>query len=438
MANQEQLAILKQGVKVWNAWREDNPTITIDLSNANFSKANLSEANFTRARLNKADFSGASLTRAELSEANLSAALLSEVDFSEANLRRAYLNGSDLHDVNFHKANLRSAHLALVDLRGAILSKADLSSAFLRGANLVGANLTGATLIATNLSGKSLLSGVDLSGANLSSADLRGCDLSGAFLSEAILIGTDFSGASLGGSSFLKATVSNTIFGNSDLSTVIGLEDIVHQGPSLISTDTFALSKGKIPEVFLLGCGLSDADIEYAKLSNSDLGNEEISKILYKMYDVRASQAIQISPLFISYSHSNASFVDKLEAYLNKKGIRFWRDVHHAIAGRLEKQIDRAMRLNPTVLLILSEHSVKSDWVEHEVRTARDLEKEIGRDVLCPVALDDSWKDSPWPKRVMEQVMEYNILDFSAWQNESKFGSTFDKLIDGLELFYRN
>jgi len=37
----------------------------------------------------------------------------------------------------------------------------------------------------------------------------------------------------------------------------------------------------------------------------------------------------------------------------------------------------------------------------------------------------------------MEQVMEYNILDFSAWQDDSMFGSTFNKLIDGLELFYK-
>jgi hypothetical protein len=89
------------------------------------------------------------------------------------------------------------------------------------------------------------------------------------------------------------------------------------------------------------------------------------------------------------------------------------------------------------VVLILSEHSIQSDWVEHEVRTARELEKEIGRDILCPVALDDSWQSSPWPKRVMEQVMEYNILDFSAWNDDGKFGNTFNKLIDGLGLFYK-
>ena len=106
-------------------------------------------------------------------------------------------------------------------------------------------------------------------------------------------------------------------------------------------------------------------------------------------------------------------------------------------AGRIENQIDQAIRQNPTVLLVLSEHSLRSDWVEHEVRTARELEKDMGRDVLCPVALDDSWKSSHWPKRVMEQIMEYNILDFSEWEDDVKFEGMFRKLIDGLELFYK-
>ena len=222
-----------------------------------------------------------------------------------------------------------------------------------------------------------------------------------------------------------------------DLSQTTGLQDVIHNGPSTIGTNTLVLSKGKIPEVFLRGCGLSDWEIQVSKLYDPDLSNEEINDIQYKMYDLRATQALQISPLFISYSHADGSFVDKIEKHLNNKGIRFWRDIHDMKAGRLEKQIDRAIRQNPTVLLILSSNCIRSDWVEHEVRTARELEKEMGRDVLCPVALDDSWKSSPWPKRVMEQVMEYNILDFSAWKDDIKFGSTFNKLIIGLGLFYK-
>jgi len=49
----------------------------------------------------------------------------------------------------------------------------------------------------------------------------------------------------------------------------------------------------------------------------------------------------------------------------------------------------------------------------------------------------NSWKDSPWPKRVKEQVMGYNILDFSKWKDDAEFGKLFKKLIDRLELFYK-
>ena len=119
------------------------------------------------------------------------------------------------------------------------------------------------------------------------------------------------------------------------------------------------------------------------------------------------------------------------------RGVRFWRDVHCVTSGRLETQVDRAIRLNPTVLLVLSTHSVKSDWVEHEARLARKLEIETGRDVLCPVALDESWKTCHWPERLREQIMEYNILDFSAWEDEDQFRRMFGRLIDGLDMFYK-
>jgi hypothetical protein len=194
---------------------------------------------------------------------------------------------------------------------------------------------------------------------------------------------------------------------------------------------------GKLPEAFLRGCGLSDVEIEFARLYNPDLPNEEINKIVYRIYDLRATRAIQVSPLFISYSHADKPFVDHLDSALVEKGIRFWRDIHDATAGRLETQIDRAIRQNPTILLILSKNSLNSDWVQHEVRKGRDLEKELGRDALCPVALDDSWKSAPWPARIMEQIMEYNILDFSGWDDETAFEAKFSKLLSGLDLFYK-
>jgi hypothetical protein len=44
MANPEHLEILKQGVEVWNKWREDNPSIRPDLSEAHLSNVEFSNA----------------------------------------------------------------------------------------------------------------------------------------------------------------------------------------------------------------------------------------------------------------------------------------------------------------------------------------------------------------------------------------------------------
>jgi hypothetical protein len=56
MANEEHLARLKQGGEAWNQWRAENPTISPELSRANFREA---------------DLNGADLIWADLSEANL-------------------------------------------------------------------------------------------------------------------------------------------------------------------------------------------------------------------------------------------------------------------------------------------------------------------------------------------------------------------------------
>lgn len=182
---------------------------------------------------------------------------------------------------------------------------------------------------------------------------------------------------------------------------------------------------------------LSDFNIELVKLYQTGLSAKEINEIVYHNYELQANRAIQANQLFISYNHDDGAFVDEMEKHLDEYGIHFWRDIHNATAGRLEKVVDQAIRQNPIVLLVLSENSVKSDWVEHEARTARELEKELGRDVICPVALDDSWKDCAWPARLRRQIMEYTILDFSKWQDEGEFGRMFRRLVDGLDLFYK-
>jgi hypothetical protein len=160
MANEEHLTILKQGVGVWNEWRENNPQIIPDLSRAYLREIDLREADFrgakligvnlADAKLNRAELRGAMLSLAYLIGVNFSAANLSSADLSSADLSSADLSSANLNGANFREANLRVATLVEADLRGAVLVEADLREAELRGALLWGAILDEANLSRAN------------------------------------------------------------------------------------------------------------------------------------------------------------------------------------------------------------------------------------------------------------------------------------------------
>ena len=156
MANDEHVAMLKKGVKAWNKWRDENANIRPNLSEADFTGADLIGANLIGADLVGAKLSGADLTGAKLSGADLSEGRLVRADLSEANLSGANLSEADLREAKLSEADLREANLTEANLSGAILFKANLSRANLREANLTGANLDSATLVRTDLTGADL------------------------------------------------------------------------------------------------------------------------------------------------------------------------------------------------------------------------------------------------------------------------------------------
>lgn len=66
MADLEHLKILKEGVEVWNKWREKDAPINPDLSEADLCLLDLSRANLRRTAM-----TGSLLIKTNLSEANL-------------------------------------------------------------------------------------------------------------------------------------------------------------------------------------------------------------------------------------------------------------------------------------------------------------------------------------------------------------------------------
>lgn len=336
--------------------------------------------------------------------------------------------GTGVVDLSY--ANLRNASLPKALLGNAIIVCSDLSGADLRKAGLMNSNLEKTSLRSSNLV-EARLMGASLGETNLSEANLKNADMRRVNLSHTILNNTQLQGTQLE-----NAILNRTTFSDCDLSEVRDLDEVGHFAPSFVDHKTL-MKSGPLPESFLIGCGLSDWEIEHAKLYQPALSNAEINDIVYRLFDIRATQSIQINPMFISYSHADKDFVDALGALLTEQGVRYWRDTKDMKAGRMEKQVDQAMRLNDLVLIILSSASVKSDWVELEVEKARVIEKEHDKDVLCPITLDDAWRSSKWDERIRRQIQKYNILDFSDWKDEDVLKKKFADLITGIDLFYR-
>jgi hypothetical protein len=364
MASEEQLTILKKGVKAWNAWRKANRAQEVDLSGANLLGVNLSEADLSAGNLTETILSGADLSRADLVRADLS------------------------------KADLSRADLTRAGLLGARLTRANLS-----GANLTGANLTWAGLSGANLSG------ANLTGAEPFEADLSEANLYNATLHSTVLIYANFTNTILGWTSIA----------NCDLSSAKSLEKVNHDGPSTIGIDTLYRSGGKIPDSFLRKCGVPEDVIEHL------------------LPLIRSGSPIQFYSCFISYSSKDQTFADRLYADLQSKGVRCWfapEDLK--IGDKFRIRIDESIRLHDKLLLVLSSTSVSSDWVEKEVETAMERERQEKRTVLFPIRLDDAVMEIPngWPADIRRNR---HIGDFRKWKNHDDYQKAFDRLLRDLK-----
>src|SRR5260370_32392560 len=71
MEDQERLDILRQGVEVWNRWREKNPDIEVGFSDTSLGIDNLCYVNFQDAFLLNVTFCGSNLYGANLYDAKL-------------------------------------------------------------------------------------------------------------------------------------------------------------------------------------------------------------------------------------------------------------------------------------------------------------------------------------------------------------------------------
>lgn len=381
MADEAHIKLLRQGAEAWNAWRGANPHLRVDLSGADLREAKLSFFDLSKADLRMAD-----LSRAGLPYSKLNGADLVRANLTHAYLFKAVLTGADLRD-----AQLGTVNLSWASLNAAQLNGAELQASILARASFWDANLTG---------------------ANLAQADLRGASLDRAILADADLSGANLSGATIGAAHLNGTRLYETLFADVDLSKVHGLAECVYRGPSIIDFRTLQRSKN-LPLSFLRGCGLPDVLIDYLPSL--------------------VNRPIQFHSCFISYSTQDEAFVQRLHADLQDAGVRCWfAPEDMKIGDKIRTRIDEAIRVHDKLLLVLSVHSVASEWVEKEVEAAFEQERRRKEAVLFPIRLDDivMKSETGWASDIK---LSRHIGDFRDWMNSDSYEKGWKRLLRDLQ-----
>lgn len=232
------------------------------------------------------------------------------MDMTNADLRRIQLGGADLSDVNFDGAALNEA----------VLTGADFTNATASGANL--------------------------RGARLDRADLRGADLSNAYVK-----GTEFSHAKSGG----------TIWNSRELTQAVGLDEIVHFGPSFIDVETVLSSADEWPVSFLRGCGLPENFIANLPEFSND--------------------AMRFERLLLWFVEEDVEFAERLIGAVRRRGVRCWPANSSASS---ESRDETKWRVGCTDVLIvcLSKAAIEHPQLEAAARSA------LARETL-PVGIEE-------------------------------------------------
>lgn len=256
----------------------------------------------------------------------------------------------------------------------------------------------------------------ELEHASFIDANLRGSILQGANLRNAVLLGANFNTSDLSFANLSNATLGGTVFVNTVLTSTEGLDTCVHFRPSVLDHRTLA-KPGNLPIEFLRGCGLPEEIIRIVPILNS-----------------------RYPSCFISYSSKDEDFAQRLYADLQNNGVRCWFAPEEMKGGqKLYHQINEAIRLHDKLLLILSEHSMNSTWVETEIRRAR-RERQEGRQLLFPIRLTSyealqNWTlfDADEGRDLAAEVRAHFIPDFSNWKNHDDYQAAFNSLLRDLK-----
>lgn len=117
--------------------------------------------------------------------------------------------------------------------------------------------------------------------------------------------------------------------------------------------------------------------------------------------------------------------------------MRYWLLSEETKAGvRNQTRVDKSVCLYDTLLLVLSERSIASQWIEPEVTSALAKEHSTGERVLFPILVGEAARGTKngWAGDILGT---HSTGDFRQWQQSDAYQSALERLLGDLEVLGR-
>jgi hypothetical protein len=184
---------------------------------------------------------------------------------------------------------------------------------------------------------------------------------------------------------------------------------------SVICYESYARQTGRMSYVKRAG-GLRKGDSRTEDLLKRIAAQRREISSLYEFIASATAKA----KVFLSYSHTDKPFVEKLKEDLEKKGIKTWyddKDMNHG--DIISEAIAHGIHESWFFLIVVSPLSIKSKWVKYELDEAYDQHISQGK-IIVPVLIG-SVADADIPIRLKKHL-------YADFRDGSNYHDTLDKL----------
>jgi len=233
-----------------------------DLSNLDFTGANLQEACFAGAAFRGCNFTGANLSKAIFESAVVTGAIFKNTRAEDANFFHCFLDRSTVVDSSFKRAFMRGSEAIGMQVTSSNFDYSDIKNGKWDGVNIHDATFKYAEL-----------KGVSLANAKLSQVKMQHAMLEKAILNGCEIIESDLTGAFLEGAKVTKAKITNTVLKDVSARNIDLTETEIDKLCKLegIELEDAIMKMVKADGVNFVGAHMDGANLEHAQMKGAVL-----------------------------------------------------------------------------------------------------------------------------------------------------------------------